>query len=311
MTANRQTTLRDAVTLSGCGVHTAGAATVIIRPSAVNTGIVFVRKGLEGGIQRRIPARYGNVSMTELCTVLGDPNFGAVSTVEHIMAALYGLSVDNALIEIDGPEVPIMDGSAIAFVEAVRSIGLVKQHAARRVVHVMRPVVVTSGRARSELLPREEGFFFDVTIDFDTPVIGRQHMAMELEPEAFAADVASARTFGFMRDVEQLWKNGFALGASLENTVAIGDDRVINPEGLRFEDEFVRHKMLDAIGDVALAGLPIIGTFRSFCGGHKLNIAVLKQLFSDPANFEIVEEQDAVSSRRVQMAAAAYAPAAG
>jgi UDP-3-O-[3-hydroxymyristoyl] N-acetylglucosamine deacetylase len=311
MMASRQTTLRDAITLSGCGVHTAGAASVTIRPAAVNSGIVFVRKGLEGGIQRRIPARYGNVSMTELCTVLGDPNFGAVSTVEHIMAALYGLSIDNAQVEIDGPEVPIMDGSAIAFVDAVRSMGVVSQHAARRCVHVLRPVVVSHGRARSELLPRDEGFFLDVTIDFDTPVIGRQHMAMELEADAFAAEVASARTFGFMRDVEQLWKNGFALGASLENTVAIGDDRVINPEGLRFSDEFVRHKMLDAIGDIALAGLPIVGAFRSFCGGHKLNIAVLKELFSDPANFQIVEAQDMVSARRVQMAAAAYAPAAG
>jgi UDP-3-O-[3-hydroxymyristoyl] N-acetylglucosamine deacetylase len=311
MTAGRQRTLRDAVTLSGCGVHTAGAASVTIRPAAVNHGIVFVRKGLEGGINRRIPARYGNVSMTELCTVLGDPNFGAVSTVEHIMAALYGMSVDNALIEIDGPEVPIMDGSAITFVEAVRTAGFVSQQAVRRRVHVMKPVVVTHGRARSELLPRDEGFCLDVTIDFDTAVIGRQHMVMELEPEAFAAEVASARTFGFMRDVEQLWKNGFALGASLENTVAIGDDRVINPEGLRFADEFVRHKMLDAIGDISLAGLPIVGTFRSFCGGHHLNIAVLKQLFADPANFEIVEDEASGPAHRVQMSAAAYAPAAG
>ncbi len=192
--------------------------------------------------------------MTELCTVLGDPNFGAVSTVEHVMAALYGPWVDNAVVEIDGPEVPILDGSAIGFVDAIQIKGLVSQHAARRVVHVMRPVAVSHGRGRSELLPREEGLHLDVTIDFDTPVIGRQHMTMELDAAAFAADVASARTFGFMRDVEQLWKSGFALGASLENTVAIGDDRVINPEGLRSPDEFVRHKMLDAIGDLALAG---------------------------------------------------------
>ncbi len=308
----RQTTLRDAITLAGYGVHTAGAATVVMRPAAVNHGVVFLRKGLEGGIQRRIPARYGNVSMTELCTVLGDPGFGAVSTVEHIMAALYGLDVDNVLIEIDGPEVPIMDGSAAAFVDAILDCGVVSQRAARRHVRVLRPVVANHGVACSELLPNEgNGLHLDVSIDFDSAVIGCQRRTLDLSPENFAAEVARARTFGFMRDVEQLWKNGFALGASLDNTVAIGDDRVINPEGLRFDDEFVRHKLLDAVGDIALAGLPIVGMFRSVCGGHRLNIAVLRALFADPANFEIVEAQEAVPARRVQMAAAAYAPALG
>lgn len=312
MTSGRQTTVRDAIVLAGYGVHTANQATVVIRPAAINHGIIFLRTGLEGGLQRRIPARYGNVSMTELCTVLGDPQHGAVSTVEHIMAALYGLGVDNALVEIDGPEVPIMDGSAEAFVEAIRETGLVNLSAARRYVRVLRPVSASKGDACSELLPHDEdGLHFDVSIDFDTSVIGRQRRVLELDPDNFAAEVARARTFGFMRDVELLWKNGFALGASLENTVAIGDERVINPEGLRYEDEFVRHKLLDAVGDIAMAGLPIIGLFRSHCGGHRLNIAVLRELFSDPANFEIVEAKDVVPSRRVQMSAAAYAPSLG
>ncbi len=309
MTSGRQTTVRDVITLAGYGVHTAGTAVLTIRPASTNHGIVFLRKGLDSGIQRRIPARYGNVSMTELCTVLGDPSHGAVATVEHIMAALYGLGVDNALVEIDGPEVPIMDGSAEAFVEAIRETGIVSQHAARRYVRVLRPVSASKGAARSELLPHDEdGLRLEVEIDFDTAVIGRQSRSLDLDPESFATEVSRARTFGFMRDVEQLWKNGFALGASLENTIAIGDDRVINPDGLRYDDEFVRHKLLDAVGDLALAGLPIIGLFRSHCGGHRLNIAVLRELFSDPANFEIVEDADSVPSRRVQMAAAAYAP---
>lgn len=310
MTAKRQTTLRDTVTLSGYGVHTAAATTLVIRPAPINHGVVFLRKGLTDGVQRRIPARYGNVSMTELCTVLGDPSLGAVSTVEHVMAALYGLAIDNALIEIDGPEAPIFDGSALAFVEALRRVGTAVQHAPRRVVRVKRPVRTSRGRAFSELLPAESGFRLDVTVDFESPVIGLQQFVLDLSPEGFAEDVAGARTFGFMRDVEQLWKNGFALGASLENTVAIGDDRVINPEGLRFDDEFVRHKVLDAVGDLALAGLPIVGLFRSYCAGHRLNIAVLRELFSDPVNFEIAEDREVQSSQRhVRMAAAAFAPA--
>lgn len=309
MTSGRQTTLRDTVVLAGHGVHTAGHATLVLRPAAVNHGIVFLRTGLDSGVQRRIPARYGNVSMTELCTVLGEPSHGAVFTVEHIMAALYGLGVDNALVEIDGPEVPIMDGSAEAFVDAIRQVGLVSQQAARRHVRVLKPVSARHGAAVSELLPHDEdGLRFEVSIDFDSAVIGQQSRSLDLDPETFVAEVCRARTFGFMRDVEMLWKNGFALGASLENTVAIGDESVINPEGLRYDDEFVRHKLLDAVGDIALAGLPIIGLFRSHCGGHRLNIAVLRELFSDPANFEIVEDQDAFASRRVQMAAAAYAP---
>lgn len=311
MTARRQTTLRETVTLSGYGVHTAAATTLVIRPASINHGVVFVRKGLADGLQRRIPARYGNVSMTELCTVLGDPEMGAVSTVEHVMATLYGLGVDNASIEIDGPEVPILDGSARGFVEVVQRAGIAQQHAGRRVVRVRRKVAARKGRAVSELAPAESGFSLDVTVDFESPVIGLQRFALDLTPDSFVDEVAGARTFGFMRDVEQLWKNGFALGASLENTVAIGDDRVINPEGLRYADEFVRHKVLDAVGDLALAGLPIVGCFRSYCGGHKLNIAVLRELFSDPANFEIVEERDLVPQRRVSMAAAAFAPTLG
>jgi UDP-3-O-[3-hydroxymyristoyl] N-acetylglucosamine deacetylase len=308
MVSGRQTTLRAAITLAGHGVHSAAPAAVTVRPAGVNHGIVFLRKGGEGEISRRIPARYGNVSMTELSTVLGDPSHGAVATVEHIMAALYGLGVDNALVEIDGGEIPIMDGSAQAFVEEIEACGVISQHAARRYVRVLKAVRVGDERAWSELRPHDEGLTLEVGISFASAVIGEQRMTMDLDAGSFVREVAAARTFGFMRDVEMLWKNGFALGASLDNTVAIGDDRVINPEGLRFRDEFVRHKMLDAVGDLALAGLPILGAFRSWCGGHRLNIAVLRALFADPANFEIVEDVETVAARRVQMAAAAYAP---
>lgn len=304
-----QRTLKNSIRATGVGLHTGKKVLMTLKPAAPDTGIVFRRTDLP--TPNEVPARAENVGETMLGTTLvkGDVR---VSTVEHLLSAFAGLGIDNAVVEVSSPEVPIMDGSAEAFVEAIRETGLVNLSAARRYVRVLRPVSASKGHACSELLPHDEdGLHFDVSIDFDSSVIGRQRRVLELDPDSFAAEVSRARTFGFMRDVELLWKNGFALGASLENTVAIGDERVINPEGLRYEDEFVRHKLLDAVGDIAMAGLPIIGLFRSHCGGHRLNIAVLRELFSDPANFEIVEAKDVVPSRRVQMAAAAYAPSLG
>jgi UDP-3-O-[3-hydroxymyristoyl] N-acetylglucosamine deacetylase len=308
MSAARQTTLARPVTLAGFGVHSAAPASLVIRPAAANHGVVFLRRGLEDGISRRIPARYGLVSMTELCTVVGEPSHGAVSTIEHLMAALFGLGIDNALVDIDGPEVPVMDGSAESFVGVLLQAERVTLPAARRFVRVLRPVVVEDDRARCELAPNEDGLRLDVAIEFDSPVIGHQRCQLDLTPDSFVRELARARTFGFMRDVEKLWKAGFALGASLENTVAIGDDSIINPEGLRFRDEFVRHKTLDAVGDLALAGLNLHASFTSYCAGHRHNVAVLRALFSDKANFEIVEASDARDQRRVPMSAAALAP---
>jgi UDP-3-O-[3-hydroxymyristoyl] N-acetylglucosamine deacetylase len=203
---------------------------------------------------------------------------------------------------------PIMDGSAAEFVTAIEATGIVALSAARRYLKILQPVRVEHGRAFAELVPSEAGFRLDVEIDFDTTVIGRQRKVFDLEASAYAQEISRARTFGFMRDVEQLWKAGFALGASLDNTVAIGDDKVINPEGLRYGDEFVRHKVLDAIGDLALAGYPIQGEFRSYCGGHRLNVRILEALFADRANYAIVEAEPVYAApRAVQMAAAAPA----
>jgi UDP-3-O-[3-hydroxymyristoyl] N-acetylglucosamine deacetylase len=287
MKLGRQTTLKKRVSLEGFGVHSNAPVRITLNPAEAGSGLAFCRTGLPDGDQI-VEARWSEVGATELCTVLGHST-GSVSTVEHLLAALSGLGVDNALIEVDGPEVPIMDGSARRFVDAVDQAGVAELSARRRYVKVLKPVRVEHGRAFSELRPGGAPLSIDVEIDFEADVIGRQRIVCDVEPAAFRRELASARTFGFLRDVERLWKLGFALGASLDNTVAVDEERVINPGGLRFGDEFVRHKALDAIGDLALSGAPIIGAYRSYCGGHKTNVGVLSALFSDPNGYDIIE----------------------
>jgi len=289
MKLGNQTTLSRRAVLSGKGVHSTAPASITIHPADTDAGIAFLRTGLAGGRSRRIEARWSKVSMTELCTVLGNPSQASVSTVEHLLAALSGLGIDNALIEIDGPELPIMDGSAHAFVAAIDEAGVATQTAPRRYLKVLKTVRVDDGRSFSELSPGGKGLRLEVEIDFPSTMIGRQKKVMDLDPVRFRRDLAGARTFGFLNQVERLWKAGFALGASLDNTVALDDERVLNPEGLRFPDEFVRHKTLDAVGDLALAGAPIIGTYRSYCGGHRSNVAVLAALFADRSAYAFVE----------------------
>jgi UDP-3-O-[3-hydroxymyristoyl] N-acetylglucosamine deacetylase len=305
-----QTTLRSRAILKGAGVHSNAPVRVVLHPAEANNGITFLRTGLAGGRERIIDAVWSNVSMTELCTVIGDPADASVSTVEHLLAALSALGVDNCMVEIDGPEVPILDGSSAEFVAAIRKVGIEELAAPRRYLKVLKPVRVEHGRAFSELRPSDKGFRLEVEIDFETGLIGRQKKVVDLDGRVFERDIARARTFGFMRDVERLWKAGFALGASLENTVALDDERVLNPEGLRWSDEFVRHKTLDAIGDLALSGAPIIGTYRSYCGGHKMNVAVLAALFADKSAYEFVEAPTRrEGARDLRVAQPAYAPA--
>ncbi|MGB6117280.1 MAG: UDP-3-O-acyl-N-acetylglucosamine deacetylase, partial [Mesorhizobium sp.] len=243
--------------------------------------------------------------------VLGDPAGLHVATVEHLMAALAGMGIDNVMIEIDGAEVPILDGSAAPFVDAFEQAGIQQQDVRRRYIRVIKPVRIDAGPAFAEFRPYD-GTRFEVEIDFDSPAIGRQTYAADLNPTRFREDISRARTFGFMKDVERLWAAGYALGSSLENSVVIGDDhRVINVGGLRYGDEFVRHKTLDAIGDLALAGARFIGCFRSFRGGHRLNAAALRRLLSDQSAFEIVEATRGPRGRASEMVAVAapvYAP---
>jgi UDP-3-O-[3-hydroxymyristoyl] N-acetylglucosamine deacetylase len=289
MKVGQQTSLRVDAAVTGIGVHSGLPATLTLHPADADTGIVFVRTGLKGHPDREIRADVRAVTATEFATVLGDAKGPLCSTAEHVLAALAGLGVDNAIIEIDGPEVPIMDGSAAPFVEAIDRVGLVTLPTPRRYIRILKPVRVATGDSYGELRPHPQGFRIELEIDFDHPLIGRQALALDLEPETFRRDLARARTFGFMRDVVKLWSSGYALGASFENTLVVNENRLLNPEGLRFPDEFARHKALDAIGDLALAGAPLLGVYRTVRGGHKLNHAVLSALMADPSAWVLVE----------------------
>ena len=283
----RQTTLASEISLTGTGVHSGAPVSITLCPADGDAGIRFLlSNGDAEGTE--IAADPRSVTGVTLCTVLGDGNGASIATVEHLLAALSGLGVDNALIEIDSSEVPIMDGSASRFVEAIDEAGLAELETPRRFLKVLKRIAVEDAGAFGELTPNN-GFHIDVEIDFDSPLIGSQRIEIDVNPGSFRRELSRARTFGFMKDVERLWAAGLALGASLENTVAIGDDRVINREGLRFTDEFVRHKALDAVGDLALAGAPILGSFRSYRGGHRLNALVLKALFADPEAWTMIE----------------------
>jgi UDP-3-O-[3-hydroxymyristoyl] N-acetylglucosamine deacetylase len=282
--------------VTGVGVHSGLAVNLTIGPAPVDAGFIFVRTGLEGG-EREVRASAESVISTEFATVLGDTQGPLVSTAEHLLAALRGMGVDNATIEIDGPEVPIMDGSAAPFVAAIDQAGVVAQPAVRRFLQIVKPVSVTVGDSVGEFRPYTSGFRAEVELDYANPVIGKQSYALELSPERFRREISRARTFGCMNDVAKLWGAGFALGSSFENTVVFDDERLLNAEGLRYADECARHKVLDVIGDLALAGLPLLGAFRSFRGGHKLNHAALTALLADRTAWRVVEGEAPRRSR--------------
>ncbi len=273
--------------MSGKGVHSGAPASLVLQPAEADVGIRFlVTNGRD--VVAEIPADFRAVTNATLCTVLSGPEGATIATVEHLLAALRGLCIDNCYIEIDSAEVPIMDGSAAAFVTAIDEAGIRELDAPRRFIKVLKPIRVEDNGCWGELLPHS-GFHIDVEIEFDTPLIGRQRMSVEMNPGVFRAELSRARTFGFMADVKQLWAAGRALGASLDNTVAIGDDRIMNPEGLRFPNEFVRHKALDAVGDLSLSGAPLLAAYRSKRGGHRLNTLMLKSLFADPSAWTTVQ----------------------
>jgi len=314
MKGAKQTTLRDHVAVSGIGVHSGQPATLTLHPGDDDSGIVFQRVSADGSLEREIRADVRAVTATEFATVLGDAKGPLCSTAEHLLAALRGLNVDNVVVEIDGPEVPIMDGSAAAFVDALDQAGLTTRALPRRYIEVLKPVRVTKDNAFGELRPYSHGFRVEAEIEFDHPLIGKQSLALNIEPKTFRNEIARARTFGFMKDVSKLWSAGYALGASLDNTLVVSEDHVLNPEGLRYPDEFVRHKALDAVGDLALAGLPLLAAYRTVRGGHKLNHAVLSALMADPTAWRVVDVSEPRGRTRGQaqvpagLAAPAYGP---
>lgn len=283
----RQTTIAREIELTGTGVHSGAPVSVILHPAEADTGYKFIVTK-RGRLTAEIDAHVDNVKNLTLCTVIGNEEGVTVSTVEHLLAALRGLAVDNCYVEVDSKELPIMDGSSAPFVEAIDECGIKELNAPRRYIKVLKPIRVEDGDCWGEIAPHS-GFHLDVEIDFQTPVIGRQRAVYEMTPAVFRDDICRARTFGFMSDVERLWKAGLALGANLSNTVALSEDKIINREGLRYPQEFVRHKMLDAVGDLSLSGLPLLAAFRSSRGGHRLNANVLKSLFADRSAWTVVQ----------------------
>ncbi len=288
MASEMQTTLAGEIALSGVGVHGGIEASLTLKPAPADTGIVFIRTFADQAPRKMAVSRQ-SVQATDLATVLGDKSGALVSTVEHVLSALSGLGVDNALVEVTGPEVPILDGSAGPVVAAIDEVGIAVLPARRKYLKVLKPIRVENGASFGELLPYDAGFRLEVEIEFDHSGIGRQRFAGNLTPNVFRRELAHARTFGFLKDVERLRSAGYARGASLENTVCLGDAGILNPEGLRFTDEFVRHKALDAVGDLALAGMPLMARYRSFRGGHKLNFNVVDALLADRSAFAVVD----------------------
>ena len=279
-----QNTIKEEIAIKGIGLHTGCAVNIRLEKASIDNGIKFIR--IDKYKHNVIEAIWSNVTDTNLSTTISNSHT-SVSTIEHLMSALSGLHIDNLNIYIDGPEVPIMDGSSEPFVKLIEGIGIEIQNKKRKILKVKKELTVSNNNGYVKLIPNNQ-FSIDFEIDFPSSVISKQSCQLQLINGNYKTDIASARTFGFEKDVEYLRSNGFALGGSLENAVVVGDDKILNKDGLRFKDEFVRHKILDSIGDLYLAGSPIEGYFYGNKSGHNLNNQLLRKLFSDHSNFDYI-----------------------
>jgi len=285
-----QKTLKTAIGCSGVGLHTGARVSMTLRPAAPGSGIVFHRTDLHGD-GALIPASWRQVVDTRLCTALGNPHGARVGTIEHLMAALYGCGIDNAVVEIDGPEVPVMDGSAAPFVFLIECAGTLEQAAIRQGIEICREISVVEDDCHVSIAPAA-GFSVSFEIDFGDNAIARQSCEVAFAEGAFKADLARARTFGFVQDIDRLQAAGLARGGSLDNAVVISGNRILNDDGLRYDDEFVRHKMLDCVGDLYLAGAPLIGHVTAVRSGHRHNHSLLSAVFADPTAYRYVDLTD-------------------
>ncbi len=283
--AMRQRTLKNTIRAAGVGLHSGEKIFLTVRPAPVDTGIVFKRTDLQPPVE--IPARALAVGETVMSSTLVQDGI-KVATVEHLMSAMAGLGVDNALVEVSAQEIPIMDGSAGPFVFLLQSAGMVEQAALKRFVRIKKPIRVSEGDKWAQLLPYE-GFRVSFTIEFDHPVFTEETKSAEIEfsTASYILEIARARTFGFMKDIEYLRSKNLALGGSVDNAIVVDEQGVVNAEGLRFEDEFVRHKILDAIGDLYLLGYPLLAHFEAYKSGHALNNALIRALLQQPDCWEI------------------------
>ena len=298
-----QTTIARSTAISGIGLHTGQRINMTLRPAEAGTGVVFHRKIGERTVT--IEATSANVVNTQMATVIGKGDV-RVSTVEHLLSALAAYGVDNLHIDIDGPEVPIMDGSAAPFASIIEEAGQRRHHQSRKFLAIRKPVSVIDGEKRVSIIPSR---FFRITFDiaFQHPCIALQQRSVKVSSSVFRRDLAPARTFGFLRDVENLKAAGLARGGSLENAIVVDDERILNPEGLRFQDEFVRHKILDAIGDLSLIGYPILGHVRAFKAGHDINHQLVEKLLDTPESWQLLEFSEADVEKALQMSPQPFA----
>ena len=279
-----QRTIRNTASIEGVGIHSGSPVRLMLVPAEPNEGVGFVREDVNGLL--RVPAHFSRVRDTQLATTLTEDGV-SVATVEHLTASLFALGVDNATVNLSGPEVPILDGSAEPFVSLIRTAGISEGSGPRKGARIARQVAVTSGDSRAELKPGPDLLHLDYTIVYENPHIGTQRFSFELTPDTFAREVAPARTFGLFQDIDGMYAQGLAQGGSLENAVIVSDSGVMNPGGLRFDDECVRHKCLDAVGDLSLFGMPILGTFTAYKSGHRLNHLLVQELVRQQA-YEII-----------------------
>ena len=280
-----QQTIKENILLSGIGLHSGKPVKMKLAPAAVDHGVKFIRSDKENN--NVIDAIWSNVSETVLSTTISNQNKLKISTIEHLMSALSGLHIDNLAIYINAPEVPIMDGSSRPFVDLIENAGIKVQNKNRKLLNIKKTIEVKNDSSSAKIIPNNH-FSIDFEIDFPSQLVSKQSCQLQLINGNYKTDIASARTFGFEKDVEHLRSNGLALGGSLDNAVVVGEKEILNKDGLRYTDEFVRHKILDSIGDLYLAGSPIIGYFYGNKSGHHLNNQLLRKLFSDKSNYEYI-----------------------
>ncbi len=281
-----QKTIKKPIFISGIGLHSGNNVEMKLMPADVDHGVKFVRIDKEKN--NKIDAIWSNVSETVLSTTISNEINLKISTIEHLMSALSGLHIDNLIIYINGSEVPIMDGSSKPFVDLIENSGILIQNKKRRLLNVKKSIEVKNENSSAKIVPNNQ-FSIDFEIDFPSRLVSKQSCQLQLINGNYKTDIAAARTFGFEKDVENLRSNGLALGGSLDNAVVVGENEILNKDGLRYTDEFVRHKILDSIGDLYLAGSPILGYFYGNKSGHHLNNQLLRKLFSDKSNYEYID----------------------
>lgn len=291
----QQKTIKHEISCVGTGLHTGNKISMTLKPADVNTGIVFHRTDIAGQ-DAYIPARHDHVVDTRMCTCIGNKDGVKVATIEHLMAAIHAMGVNNLLIEINGPETPVMDGSSAPFVFLLECAGIRAQKAPLKALRILKPVSYKSGDKEVTLSPAESGLKMHFSIDFPAAIIGHQEATLDLTATNFKNMFSRARTFGFLQDIEMLRSVGLARGGSLDNAILVNDNTIMNKEGLRYSNEFVRHKMLDAVGDLYMAGMPLIAEFSGSRSGHTDTNALLAAVFADESSYEIVDQATYYSS---------------